>query len=105
MRFVILSLAVMAIGIAGPNSPRSEAADQQITLMLGGSFCEFYPKDITDALMKVKGVTEVDLKSMKGHAIVSHDGTAKSEDLVAAVNDVKGEKMGIKWYCTAEVMK
>jgi len=90
---------------AGVESMKTEAADPQATLMLGGKFCEYYPKQVTEALMKVKGVKAVDLQSMKGHALVSHDGTVKTEDLVAAVNVVKGERMGVKWYCTAEAMK
>src|ERR1700687_883723 len=32
------------------------AADPAVTLMLGGKFCEFYPKEITEGLMAVKGV-------------------------------------------------
>jgi hypothetical protein len=81
------------------------AAEQKTTLMLGGKFCEFYPKEITDAMMAVKGVTGVDLKSMKGHAIVAHDGSVKPEALVPAMKGVKGTKMGMEWYCTAEAMK
>jgi len=81
------------------------AAEQKTTLMLGGRFCEFYPKELTDALMAVKGVIGVDLKSMKGHAIVTHEKAVTPEALVAAVKAVKGTKMGVEWYCTAEVMK
>lgn len=82
-----------------------QAAENKTTLMLGGKFCEFYPKELTDALTAVKGVKGVDLKSLKGHVIVAHDGTVKPETLVAAVKAVKGTKMGIEWYCTAEAMK
>ena len=101
----ILSLAVVVMLGMGILAMQTEAADQKVTLMLGGKFCDFYPKEITDALMKVKGVTGVDLESMKGHAIVSHDGTVKQDDLVSAMKGVKGTKMGVEWYCTAEVMK
>jgi copper chaperone CopZ len=83
----------------------TEAAGKPITLMLGGKFCEFYPKELTEALMKVKGVKGVDLKSMKGHAVVEHDDSVKPEALVAAMKNVKGTKMGMEWYCTAEAMK
>jgi copper chaperone CopZ len=90
-----VGLAVVPVGAAG----------QKVTLMLGGRFCEFYPKEITEALMLVKGVKAVDLKSLKGHAIVEHDGSVKSESLVEAMKKVKGTKMGMEWYCTAEAMK
>jgi hypothetical protein len=46
-----------------------------------------------------------DLTSMKGHAIVAHDGSVKPETLVAAVKGVNDTKMGRQWYCTAEAMK
>jgi periplasmic mercuric ion binding protein len=101
----VLSLAVAVILGMGVAAMQTEAAEQKVTLVLGGKFCEFYPKEITGALMKVKGVTDVDLKSMSGHAIVTTDGTVKPEELVAAMKGVKGTKMGIEWYCTAEVMK
>jgi hypothetical protein len=55
--------------------------------------------------MAVKGVIGVDLKSMKGHAIVTHEKAVTPEALVAAVKAVKGTKMGVEWYCTAEMMK
>lgn len=81
------------------------AAGQKLTLMLGGEFFEFYPKEITAALSAIKGVKAVDLKSMKGHAVVEHDGSVKPEALVGAMKNVKGTKMGMEWYCSAEVMK
>ncbi len=77
------------------------AADQKVMLMLGGKFCEMYPDAIQTALKKVTGVKAVDLKSMKGHAVVTGDGTMKPDQVAAAVNGVKGDG----WHCTAEVMK
>lgn len=78
------------------------AADQKVTLMLGGKFCEFYPEAVDTALKNVSGVKGVDLKSMKGHAIVEvESGKVKPSQLTDAVNAVKGDG----WYCKAEVMK
>jgi mercuric ion binding protein len=78
------------------------AADRTVTLMLGGKFCDSYLDDVDGALKKVAGVKSVDLKSMKGHAVVKVEpGKAKPEQLVAAVNGVKGSG----WNCMAEVMK
>lgn len=81
------------------------AADPAVTLMLGGKSCEFYPKEITAGLMAVQGVKAVDLKSMTGHAVVTHDGSVKPETLVAAMKGVKSTKMGTEWFCKAEPMK
>jgi copper chaperone CopZ len=91
--------------VMGMLNNQIQAADQQVTLMLGGQYCEFYPKQVTDALMKVKGVKSVDLQSMKGHAVVEHDGSVKEDQLVQAIKGVKGTKGGVEWYCDAEVMK
>jgi copper chaperone CopZ len=78
------------------------AGEQKVMLMLGGKFCEAYLGDVEAALSKLSGVKAVDLKSMKGHAVVTIDGEkVKAGQLVSAVNGVKGDG----WHCTGEVMK
>ena len=78
------------------------AGKQKILLMLGGKFCETYPGDVDAALAKLSGVKSVDLKSMKGHAVVTIDGEKiKADQLVTAVNGVKGDG----WYCTGQTIK
>ncbi len=100
----MIHVALLALALSCQAEP-VRAAEHKTTLMLGGKFYEFYPTEITNALTAVKGVKEVDLKSLKGHVIVAHDGTVKPETLVAAVKAVKGTKMGIEWYCTGEAMQ
>ena len=79
-----------------------ETKEGQVILMLGGKFCEFYTEDVEKTLKEIEGVTSVDLKSMKGHAIVTGGvGKLKAEQLTAAVNEVKGKG----WHCKAEVMQ
>ena len=98
VRMYSLVLAVVVL-LGGPTV---WAADQKVTLMLGGKFCEFYPEAIETALKKVSGVTGVDLKSKKGHAVVDVEaGKVKPDQLADAVNADKGEG----WHCKAEVMK
>ena len=78
------------------------AGEEKVMLMLGGKYCDAYLGNVQDALTKVAGVKAVGVKSMKGHAVVSvESGKVKPEQLVTAVNGVKGDT----WYCTAEVMK
>ena len=78
------------------------AGEEKVMMMLGGKFCDAYLGDVQDALTKVAGVKAVDLKSMKGHAVVTiESGKVKPEQLATAVNGVKGDS----WYCTGEVMK
>lgn len=92
----------LVFGIVLSSLPAAAAEDKQITLMLGGQFCEFYPDNIKKALTELSGVKAVDLTSMKGHAIVTVDTSkTKPDELAAAVNKVKGAG----WHCTAAVMK
>ena len=78
------------------------AGEETITLMLGGKFCDGYVGDVEHALRRIPGVKTVDVKSMKGHAVVTvESGRVKPEQLASAVNGVKGES----WHCTGEVMK
>ena len=80
----------------------TQAADQKVTLMLGGKHCDSYLNDVETALKTVPGVKSVDLKSMPGHAVIETDGgKAKPQDLETAVNGVKGSG----WNCTGKVMK
>ncbi|NOT22423.1 MAG: hypothetical protein HOP22_06815 [Nitrospiraceae bacterium] len=77
------------------------AGEQKVTLMLGGKYCDVYMGNVQDALTKIAGVKTVDLKSMKGHAVVTVESSkVKPAQLVTAVNGVKGDS----WYCTGEVM-
>jgi periplasmic mercuric ion binding protein len=78
------------------------AGEEKVMLMLGGKYCDAYLGDVEAALAKLSGVKAVDLKSMKGHAVVTvESGKVKPAQLVTAVNGVKGDS----WYCTSEVMK
>jgi mercuric ion binding protein len=100
-----IKLIIVVAVLLGLASTQADAADEKVTLKLGGRFCGYYPKEITEALTGVKGVEGVDLKSMKDHAVVTHDGSVKPESLVEAMKGVKGTKLGIEWYCTAEVVQ
>jgi copper chaperone CopZ len=101
MRFMMFVI-VTAMVVLGAVVTVAQAADQKITLMLGGKHCDSYLNDVETALKKVSGVQSVDVKSMPGHAVVTMD-TAKSkpEQAAEAVNGVKGDG----WNCTGKVMK
>lgn len=77
------------------------AADQKVTLALGGKMCDLYRPSVEAALKKVPGVTALDFKSEKGSVVVTADASVRPNKLVDAVNDVKGDG----WYCKAEVKK
>ncbi|MBI5777008.1 MAG: cation transporter [Nitrospirae bacterium] len=77
------------------------AADQKITLALGGKMCDLYRPSVEAALKKVPGVTALDFKSEKGAVVVTADASVKPGKLEDTVNGVKGEG----WYCKAEAKK
>jgi mercuric ion binding protein len=90
------------IGFACAMATPVFAGEQKVTLMISGKFCETYLGDVDSALAKISGVRAVDVKSMKGHAVVTMDGEkVKVGQLAAAVNGVKGDG----WHCTGQVMK
>jgi copper chaperone CopZ len=92
------------IGFACAMATPVFAGEQKVTVMLGGKFCEAHLGDVEGALGKISGVKAVDLKSMKGHAVVTIDEgkvKVKADQLAAAVNGVKGDG----WHCTGQVMR
>lgn len=89
---ILLAAACESSSVAGP----------EVTIKLGGKFCDMYSDALTSALQKVNGVETVDLKSRKGYAIVTGKaGAMKLGDLREAVNGARGEG----WHCEAESLK
>ena len=89
------------LGVVILAAAQAWAADQKVTLVLGGKMCELYRPSVESALRKVQGVTAVDFKSAKGSVVVTAGPSVKPSQLEDAVNGVKGEG----WYCTAKVKK
>ena len=61
MRFMMF-VVVTAMVVLGTAVTVTQAADQKVTLMLGGKHCDSYSNDVETALKKVPGVKNVDLK-------------------------------------------
>ena len=77
------------------------AGEETVTLMLGGKFGNAYLKDVREALTNVDGVKATDLKSIKGHAVVTLDSSkVEPEQLATAVSKVKDDS----WYWTGKIM-
>jgi copper chaperone CopZ len=94
------SWTVMALLVVATVIP-ALAAEQKVTLALGGKMCDLYRPSVEAALKKVPGVTALDFKSVKGSVVVTADVRVKPDQLEDAVNGVKGEG----WYCKAEAKK
>ena len=56
-RAVLLVCMLALLALSAP----AGAADQKVTLMLGGKFCDAYPDAVQGALKKVAGVKAVDV--------------------------------------------
>ena len=97
MRVKAYALGVLIVA----SSIQAWAADQKVTLALGGKMCDLYRPSVESALRKVQGVTAVDFKSVKDAVVVTAGLSVKPAQLEDAVNGVKGEG----WYCEAEVKK
>lgn len=93
---ILTVLGLMAYPVLG--------SDLEIVIMLGGEGCGSHPEQITKALLAQKGVKNVDLKKMEGHAVVTSDGSTKPETLVKIVQGLKGAKNGVEWSCDAMIM-
>jgi periplasmic mercuric ion binding protein len=77
------------------------AGEETVTLMLGGKFGNAYLKDVREALTNVDGVKAMDLKSIKGHAVVTLDSSkVEPEQLATAVSKVKDDS----WYWAGKIM-
>ena len=98
-----VSLSIVIVVLLGSlaTGDAAWAADQKVTLALGGKMCDLYRPSVEAALKKVSGVTALDFKSVNGSVVVTADSSVKPGKLADAVNGVKGEG----WYCTAEVKK
>ncbi len=96
-----LSLAALLL-LLTLGCTQEPAGRPEVTLKLGGKFCEMYPDAITSALMTVDGVKRVDLRSKKGHAVVTGDpAVMRTRDVAQALDAVKGEG----WHCEAEIVR
>ena len=98
---VLVAVAIIIALIAVTSAPAVAAGDKEVTLNLGGKFCEFYPEDITAALKKLPGVKSVDaVERRKFVAVKYEDGKVTPAQMVAAIGGVKEEG---KWHCEAMV--
>lgn len=100
MSKLISFIAVVSVCVGLGITPAAAAGDKSVTLNLGGSFCDFYPDEITAALKKLAGVKSVDAKSGQKFVIVQYDaGQVTPDKMVTAVKGVKGAM----WHCDASV--
>lgn len=91
--------SLVLISLMTMTAVHAQAAEQKITLALGGKMCDLYRPSVEAALKKVPGVAALDFKSVKGSVVVTADASVKPGKLEDTVNGVKGEG----WYCEGKV--
>jgi hypothetical protein len=98
MRKVLSLFLIFVLGFALiPDWTR--AAQQRVTIKLGGKYCRFHLFDLTESLKRVSGVIDVDFETLNGHVIVvMNAGKVNPDHLLSAVQQVKGDG----YYCNGK---
>ncbi|MFQ5580484.1 MAG: cation transporter [Nitrospiria bacterium] len=97
----VRSIVILAMFLSFSVSSANAGEAARINLRLGGKFCREYLTDLEKVLKNMDGVKTVNLKCMKGHAIVEVEPEkVKPAQLVEVVKGIKGKG----WHCMAEVM-
>jgi copper chaperone CopZ len=77
----------------------AEPLVQAVTLQLGGPSCADHIVQVESTLLRVRGVTMVDIEAKKGHVVVGYDPSKVSvPQLLQAVGKARGDN----WSCTAQ---
>ncbi|MGH7412123.1 MAG: hypothetical protein ACREJ6_13825 [Candidatus Methylomirabilis sp.] len=74
---------------------------REVTLQLGGQSCQDHIVQVESALLRLRGVTMVDIEAKKGYLVVGYDSSKVS---IARMLQAAGNKRGKDWYCTAHVV-
>ena len=80
--------------------PELPPGTKEVKINLSGPFCHKHPEEITEALMKRKGVVHVEAFSGRRYILVHYDGDQVTPQEMAAV--LEGVK-GSGWRCKGEV--
>lgn len=101
VKLFVIPVITTLITIGGTTTSTAWAGDKEVTLNLGGKFCEFYPEDITAALKKLPGVKSVDAAERRKFVTVKYEeGKVTPTQMVTAIGGVKEEG---KWHCEAVI--
>jgi len=83
----------------GPELP---PGTKEARVNLKGPFCSKHPEEITEGLMKLKGVLHIEAFSGRDYILIHYDGEqGNPADMAAAVDAMKGSG----WRCDATLVK
>ena len=75
---------------------------QDVTLRLSGQACEANIVNVESALLRLRGVTMVDIEAKKGHVVVGFDASKVS---IPQIVQTVGNQKGADWFCRAQIVK
>jgi len=75
---------------------------QDVTLRLSGQSCEANVVNVESALLRLRGVTMVDIEAKKGHVVVGFDASKVS---IPQIIQTVGNQKGADWFCRAQIVK
>ena len=75
---------------------------QDVTLRLSGQSCEANIVNVESALLRLRGVTTVDIEARKGHVVVGFDASKVS---IPQIVQTVGNQKGADWFCRAQIVK
>lgn len=89
-------LALLAVNAdAQPEPP-------DVALKLSGQSCDAHIVKVESALLRLRGVTMVDIEARKGYVIVGYDSSKVS---IPQILQTVANQRGTGWFCTAHVVK
>jgi copper chaperone CopZ len=100
-RFLRIAQAVAVVLVVSASMSNAQVANQDVTLKLSGQSCDAYIVKVESALLRLRGVTMVDIETKKGYVVVGYDSSKIS---VPQIVQVVANQRGTGWFCTAQVV-
>jgi copper chaperone CopZ len=101
-RFLLIAPAVAGVAAIAWLSVMANAQPeiQDVTLKLSGQSCDAYITKVESALLRLRGVTMVDIEKRKGHVVVGYDASKVS---IPQILQTVANQKGKDWFCTAQL--
>jgi copper chaperone CopZ len=100
---VLARMVAGVVGLAGLAVTAHAQPDMQdVTLKLSGQSCDAYVVQVESALLRLRGVTMVDIEARKGQVVVGFDSSKVS---LPQILQTVANQRGKGWFCTADVVR
>jgi copper chaperone CopZ len=101
-RFLLIAPAVAGVAaiVWLPVMANAQPEIQDVTLKLSGQSCDAYITKVESALLRLPGITMVDIEKRKGHVVVGYDASKVS---IPQILQTVANQKGKDWFCTAQL--